>query len=448
VLATALVATLAASANIAAPVPAGPAASSSAVAHVLSMQPDPREGAWLTVASPEGERLVRIDEDGQLESFELPAQLRGEGVQITPLRDGWTVAVDRYWPGGAPEEASCQPIGSDSGDELGAPAAIAGAKRCGELVVGQLSPGGRWSEVQPLAHSYGREAEASEAVETARGIELAWSEAEQFAPTWVALARSGHPFGPARAARPVLHREANRIVTLPLHGALYQRGEYSPDPPSGPVTFFVDRRLYGNGSLGPPHVVRSRLIGEQGGSFEGVDGSELWVYGGVYSQLAFARRRLWAPAFQAPRVIVKRSDGGEQITQSQNHRTLISLETPLPGGRTRIGAVEISPSGRLGALRGVEAQPPRSEQAFSWDAAIDDAGSVLIALSGGPSAGQIWLRADNPRCAGFRSRSPLATASKGTPVLSAGRDGLFHVAWVDSQNEVQTSTVPVSCELP
>ena len=96
----ALAAGLAAVAIFTAPVPVGPATSNPQLAPPVSIQPDLRQGAWLALVSPDGERLMRINEDGRVTAIELPLKLRGEGLQVTPLRDGQTVAIDRYWPGG------------------------------------------------------------------------------------------------------------------------------------------------------------------------------------------------------------------------------------------------------------------------------------------------------------------------------------------------------------
>jgi hypothetical protein len=440
----ALTAALAATATFTTPVVLAPAApTTQQVARVVSIQPDLREGAWLQLAGPDGERLVRIHENGRGTPVELPRQLRGEQLEITPLRDGWTVAVDRYWPGGSQEQLGCQP-GSGSSSSSLTRARIASEAQCSELVVAQLSPTGHWSRVQSMPFSYGRESQASEPVETGGRIELASTEAEQFQPIRVALARPGHPFGRDRVAHSVLRREANRVLFPVLHGALYLRGEYAPNPPFGTVRFWVDRRLNGDGTLGPPHVVRSRLVREPGQSIEGANGSELWLVGEVFQELVFARRSRWAPTFEAPHVIVKESDGGEQVAQSQNHRTLISMDTPMPHGRSRISAVEISPYGRLGRLQAVEMQPPGSERETGWTGAINNAGSTLIA-SGGESAGQIWLHPSTARCPGFHARIPVTAAAAGTPTASAGPRGLFHVGWLDSLNQVETTTVHVGC---
>jgi hypothetical protein len=443
-----MIALAAALAAFAAPVSVGTAVPSNQAANPLSIQPDSREGAWIQFAGPSGERLVRVHEDGHAVAVELPPKLRGEGLDLTPLPGGWTLAVDRYWPGGESEELACQPAGSDSSLSMGpsrAPKAlVAAGARCSELVVAQLSPRGQWTSVQSLPGSYGRESFASEPAESGGHIELAWTEEEQFAPIRVAVARPGHAFGRAHLARSVLHREANRVLFPVLDGELYLRGEYAPNPPFGTVRFWVDRRLYGDGSLGPPHFVHGYLVREPGRSLEGADGSELWIWGEVFQPLELARRSRWASIFERQRVIVKKSDGEEQFTQSYNHRTLVALDTPVGGGRSQISAIEVSPQGRLGPLRAVERQLG-GEGELTFASAIDDAGSMLIATSGGESGNQIWLHASAAGCPGFHTKVLLTTTSRGTFQLSAGREGMFQVAWIDSSNQAQVSAVRVRC---
>src|SRR5664279_895635 len=394
----ALIASLAASLSFAAPVPVGPVTSK------------------LQLASPEGERLVRIREDGRVAAVELPPKLRGEGLQITPLRDGWTVGGDRYWPGGPHEEEACQPDSGSSASASSVRARSASAKiarepgepRCSELVVAQLSPSGHWSQVRSIPHSIGRESEASEPVLTGGKIELAWSEGEQFEPIRVAVARPGHDFGRDHVARSPLHREANRILTMVWQGVLYLRGEYAPNRPFGTVRFWVDRRLYGNGTLGPPHFVRGRVTREPGDSLEAANGSELWLYSGVYEKLTLARRSSSASTFETPRVIVKESYGTEQVVQSRNHRTLIALETALGHGRSEAGEVEIAPNGRIGRFHGVEPVPAHTEYGFDLAGSIDDAGSTLVATSSGEDAGAIWLHPYSRRCPRVGARVQLS----------------------------------------
>ncbi len=444
----ALAAALAATATFTAPVPVGSALPSNQVNNPLSIQSGRGEGAWIQFASPQGERLVHVHEDGRAAAVELPTRLRGEELDLAPLPSGWTLAVDRYWPGAKSEELACQPVGSSSSlsalTSRAPKALVATEARCSELVVAQLSPGGQWTPVQSLPDSYGRESFASEPAESGGHIELAWTEEEQFAPIRVAVARPGHAFGPAHLALSVLHREANRVLFPVLDGALYLRGEYAPNPPFGTVRFWVDRRLYGDGSLGAPHFVHGYLVREPGRSLEGADAAELWIWGEVFQPLQFARRSRWASTFERQHVIVKESDGGEQFTQSRNHRTLIALETPARGGGSQVSAIEISPQGRLGPLRAVERQPG-SERELSFASAIDDAAGVLIATSGGQSGNQIWLHASAARCPGFRTKVLLTTTSRDTFQISAGRKGVFHVAWIDSSNRVQVSAVRVGC---
>ncbi|MEA2152414.1 MAG: hypothetical protein QOI18_647, partial [Solirubrobacteraceae bacterium] len=64
----------------------------------------------------------------------------------------------------------------------------------------------------------------------------------------------------------------------------------------------------------------------------------------------------------------------------------------------------------------------------------------------GEEAGTIWLHPYSRRCPRVGTRVALTTSSGGgMPTLSAGRKGLFHIVWIDSLEQVQTSTVRVGC---
>jgi hypothetical protein len=103
-------AALIAAASLSAPLAVGPAARLPSENFIpLLVEPDPRAGAWLHFPAPDGERLLHMDEDGHVTSIGLPRKLRGEELAITGLRDGWTVATDRYWSGGRAQEERCQP---------------------------------------------------------------------------------------------------------------------------------------------------------------------------------------------------------------------------------------------------------------------------------------------------------------------------------------------------
>jgi hypothetical protein len=82
---------------------------------------------------------------------------------------------------------------------------------------------------------------------------------------------------------------------------------------------------------------------------------------------------------------------------------------------------------------------------MSFASAIDDAGSVLIATSGGQSGNQIWLHASAARCPGFHTKVLLTTTSRGTFQISAGPKRVFQVVWIDSSNQAQVSAVWVRC---
>jgi hypothetical protein len=411
----ALAATLAASATFAVPVAVGPTAPPKSLRDVVSVKPDPIEGAWLKFTSPGGEQLFRIHEDGRIALVRLPSKLHGEELEVTPLASGWTVATDRVRPDG-------------------------------ELVVATRSPSGRWTKVQPIPHSFGRDSGTAVPVEDRGLIELAWSEGESL-PIWVAVAHPGRPFGPAQIARSILHGEAKRIDFFPQHGALYLRGEYGPESSPGKVTYWVDRRLHGDGTLGPPHFLRSPALNEPGAWFEGANGWQFWVYeppGGT--SVLLSRRRMWAPTFEAARLVAPHSagEGSRHFAQSQNHRTLMSLDTTIRG-RSRISAVEISPDGEPGPLRGVELEPTDTEYALQWDSAVTNTGGALIATRGENRTGQIWLHPSSPRCPSFHGKLLLTSASNSVPSVSAGPRGIFHLAWVDALNQAQITSARVGC---
>ena len=289
---------------------------------------------------------MRVQEDGHLTAVALPALLRGEDLQITPLRDGWTVAVDRYWPGGSHEEEVCSGPGSSASDSSlrvhSATARIAreaGEPPCSELVVGQLSPGGRWGDVRLIPHSFGHESEASEPVLAGGEIELAWSEGEQFQPIRVAVAALGHDFRSDHLARTPLHREANRVITMVRRWRAVPARRICAEPSVWNRQDVGRSPAVRQRDAGTNPLVRGRVLREPGLSLEGANGSELWLFGDVYQSYAFARRALSASKFERTNLIVKESDGEEQFAQSHNHRTLITLDNALPHRRSEGGEV-------------------------------------------------------------------------------------------------------------
>src|SRR5665213_994186 len=431
----ALAATMMASALFAAPSTVGPVGQTGEPA--LVEQADLVEGAWLQFHGPAGERLLRVDEGGRVTPIGLPPQLRGEPLKISPLQDGWTVAVDRNTPAAREKSYCCREIEEPEPDDPNC---------CAEWVVGVHDPGGRWKTVQTLPHSRGTRTWVSEPVESHGQIEIAWG--EQFSETvWVAEAPLGRPFGPPHRAGRVQPEPTDAVNAYAEFGHLWIDGEYGPHLSEARPSYIIERRLFGNGRLGPPRLLRSPLLEERGTFFDGPGGSELYVYVLGANRVVVARRAPGASSFEHPRVVLRHGNAEMQSTQSLDDRTLLSMETePSRPGTERILAVGISPGGRPGPARTVESEPDPSTR--YWEGAIDDAGKRLIASSrwnGGP----LWLHPYSPLCAYLQRKIPLGASTTGSgdpkPRVTAGPAGAFHVAWIDRQDPVQTTTVRVSC---
>jgi hypothetical protein len=419
-----------ASATFAAPITIGTTAPSPAEGG-MSVQPDPGQGGWVQVDAPTGEELTRIDEDGRAMPVSLPSELRGEGLDFTPLSDGWAVASDRYWPGGRSEEQSCSGLGS--------------SERCGVLVVAQLSPKGRWTNVRRLPHSFGKEAYASEPIESSGRIELAWSEegeGGESRPIRVALALPGHPFGPAHIARRVLHTDSEHVSVAAVRGALYLRAEFGPHGSGGAGDHVVERRLYDDGRLGAPHFLRSPLVRDQGQSLPGRNDSEIYVFQSG-EEIGVARRAGWASTYESPHFMTSSAEYGFQVAEAPNHRILLSVRSSKDE-RSRVIAAEVSRAGRLGATQTVEYDPRNHEGEYDWTSAINDAGQALVATVDEVAGDAIWLHPSTQRCRAF---SRVLLTPDGSRALSvfAGRDNVFHLAWIDAENHVQSTSVRVGC---
>jgi hypothetical protein len=433
-------AALVASAAFSSPVPASPVGESAG--RPLVEQADLVEGAWLQFRGPGGERLVRIGEDGRVAPVGLPPQLRDERLRVSPLQNGWTVAVDRYLPPARAGEFCCKEIEEPEPNEPGC---------CDDWVVAEHSPRGRWVVVQVLPHSRGNRSWVSESVERRGRIELAWGEPYEEA-VRVTAAPLGQPLGPPHIARHVLaHVGAGEVSVSVKHRALYEVAEYGPDVVgSSEPEYIVERELYSDGRFGPVHVLRSPLLYQRGTYFTLPDGSELDLYSAGDFKLLIARRAPFASGFEHPHLVLPESEGSpeESVAQSFNGRLLITSEAKTPPGSEHelIAAVAVSAAGIPAPARTIEHQPASSTRYFAG--AIGDRGEWLLASSpddGGP----LWLHPSSPRCA-YRQqkiRMTLAAVSHEdpSPVISAGRSGIFHVAWVDDHNQLQSASVRVLC---
>jgi len=409
--------------------------------HGLIEQSDLVSGAWLQFPGPAGERLVRIGEHGRTASVGLPPQLSGERLRVSPLQNGWTVAIDRYLPAARATEYCCEEIEEPGPDGPGC---------CDNWVLAERSPHGRWVVVQTLPHSRGNETWVSEPVERHGQIELAWGEPYVEA-VRVAAAPLGKPLGTVHVARHMLPRAHSESVGVSVkRGALYDVAEYGPDVTSYEPEYIVERRLYANGRLGPIHLLRSRLLYQRGTYFTEPDGSELDLYSAGDFKLFVARRAPFASGFERSHLVLPQAEGSpeEAVAESFNGRLLITAETKLQAHseRERIAAVAVSAKGIPAATRTIEPQPGSSSRYFAG--AIGDRGEWLVA-STSDRGGPLWLHPSSPRCA-YRPQKiklTLAAVSHEYPSLaiSAGRSGIFHIAWIDDHEQLQSASVRVLC---
>jgi hypothetical protein len=358
------------------------------------------------------------------------------------LQNGWTVAVDRYLSPARAGAFCCKEIEEPEPKEAGC---------CDDWVFAEHSPRGRWVLVQVLPHSRGNRSWVSEPVERHGRIEVAWGEPYEEA-VRVAAAPLGKPLGPPHVVRHVLaHVGAGAVSVSDKHRALYEVAEYGPDVTlSSEPEYVVERELYGDGRFGPVHVLRSPLLYQRGTYFALPDGSELDLYSAGDFKLLVARRAPFASGFERPHLVLPESEGSpeESVAQSFNGRLLIASEAKAPPGSEHelIAAVAVSAAGIPAPARTIEHQPESSYRYFAG--AIGDRGEWLLASSpydGGP----LWLHPSSPRCA-YRQqkiRMTLVAVSHEdpSPVISAGRSGIFHVAWVNDHNQLQSASVRVLC---
>jgi hypothetical protein len=425
-------------------VPSATFSSSVAVGQVAEtgsriQQPDLVEGTWLQFSGPGGAQLARIYENGRVQAAGLPPQLRDERLKVFPLENGWTIALDRFLPASRAGKDLCEGVEEP---ELGEPG-------CGDdWVLAERSPRGRWVLVQALAHSRNNRSWVSDPVEHHGRIEIAWGEPYEEA-VRVSEAPLGHPFGPPHLVRHLLPRQFTDSIAVDVRlGGLYEVADYGPDAGENEPDFIAERRLYGDGRFGPVHVLRSHLLYEKGTFFDVPGGSQLYLYGSGFSEkLLVARRAPFASSLERPRVALASPTGTLEETQSFNGRLLIASEERVPAGSEHeaIAAVSISTRAVPGPMRVLESQAVSATRYFAG--AIGDDGEWLVA-STTAEGGPLWLHPSSPGCA-YREQkitAPTRVSHEHTALaLSAGRRGVFHVAWVDTSNELRTASVRVGC---
>jgi hypothetical protein len=327
-------------------------------------------------------------------------------------------------------------------------------------VVGQYDAAGHLRVLQRLAHSSGAASEAlvgeTAAAEEHGRIELAWgtNQGDSTSPVAVALARPGRRFGRARIAGPILRGKKPPIELTTFRGALYVRGVYGPEDHEEQV---VERRLYGNGHLGPVHVARSgHLDTPYPEPLSGPLGSELLVFQEDRT-IAVARRNRWSSRYQPAQILTRTAQNGFQASQAPDGEALISVrvrpsstgkESGLP--ESELAAGRLSTTGVLGPLETLE-DPPGNSGGYEWTTAIDDAGQALVGSiesneTSGSNGVPLWLHASARGCGGFQGRTALTSGTTQASVGSdepaseltafAGPRDVFHLVWVAPGAEV------------
>lgn len=406
-------------------------------------QPDLRGGGWVSFRGPTGPKLARIGEDGLVTPVALPPMLRGRDLEVLPLKGGWFVMTNRFWPGGQREESRCTTPPYGVAMQL---------TNCGVLVAAQYSPAGRWTRVQRLSHSSGSGAEGDDepaAVISGEQVELAWHADQsrgQEAPIAVTTARPGGPFGAVHIARRVLRFGPRNVELSTFRGQLYLRSVYG---------FYsdhlVERRLYADGHLGAPHYAKSPWLDNYFEALRAPHNSELLVFQ-EGEAVGVARRTGWSAKYQGPSIVSRTAETGFEVAASPNDRLLVSTRSSTDH-HSAVVASEMSPAGALGSTSVVESDSLNSYGDYVWDGAIDDAGAALLATVDQVADNAIWLHPSALGCSGFSQRIPLTengrpsemTYGEGNLIAFAGARSEFHLVWITPQEQVKTTTLHVSC---
>jgi hypothetical protein len=403
-------------------------------------QADLVQGAWLQFSGLGGEQLARIYENGHVQSVALPPQLRDERLKVFPLQHGWTIALDRYLPSFRAGKDFCEGPEEPEPNEPG----------CGDdWVVAEQGPRGGWRLVADLPNTRDNRSWVSAPVEHNGRIEIAWGEPYQEA-VRVAEAPLGHPFGSPRVVRHLLPRQFTDAVGVSVKlGGLYEVADYGPDVGSNEPEFIAERQLYGDGRFGAIHILRSALLYQKCTFYLIPDGSEFCFYAAGNYKLLLARRAPFASSFGRSRLLLPQAQGSpeEGASQAFNGRLLIVSQALVPPGSEHevIAAIAVSPRGIPAPARLIEAEPRVADR--SYVGAIADSGEWLVA-STTDEGGPLWLHPSSPGCA-YREqkiRAPTLVSHEHTTLaLTAGRRGVFHIAWVDTSNELRSATIRVAC---
>jgi hypothetical protein len=391
---------------------------------------DTRTGGWLQYPTTGGYTLKRVSEAGSATPVELPGRLRGESLRISPLSGGWMVASSRSVPAGSPRYCCLE---TEEPEDY---------ECCGVWAFAQRAPDGRWTKVQALPNSRGAHKALAAPVEHRHHVELAWYGSYFAEEVLVAAAPLGGTLGTIHRTPPLLRdRRTEEAEAEGRSGRIYETAAYAHKP-----AFILERRVYSNGTFGPPLVLRDPLLKQGGTFFAAGNGAETYLYAAGPERLMVALRPPHGTRLVHPRELLPQVTGSPErhAAQSGNGRLLIVAEVG-PNGHERLQAVTVSPRGVPEPPHAIER--PHAGALREYAEAIDDDGRWVVATTpwdGGP----IWLHSYSPRCRYRASREllPAARASSEPQLtLLAGPRGVFHLTWVAPGGDLKMAAVRVGC---
>jgi hypothetical protein len=398
----------------------------------MQMVADPREGAWLWFPGADGrEQLRKISEAGAVSAIALPAELQGRGLTFTPLPGGWALATDSL--------------------------RIAGRERfhcCQSLVVSQRSPAGKWTRPQAVSSPGSRSFNATVA-ELDGHLLLGWDEFGLDADPILRLARAplGARFARSRVLGPVFsqRREHENSEFGVARGRLYATAM------SGPT--FVERLVSSTGTLGARRYLISGVLAYGvPQSMPEPDGAEVWAYetGGpdVEEKLYVAYRAPGSRRLVRPQRVVRYTEDGFQIARAPNGRSLLTIRSDVraPGARftneepSQIMAAVISPTGKLSPARRAAFDPQIELGSYDWASAIDDRGDQLVLTAESEGDTPLWASFASARCPAYSPRTELLPSDERSGfTIAAGARGVFHLAWIGTDEQVESTKASISC---
>lgn len=134
-----------------------------------------------------------------------------------------------------------------------------------------------------------------------------------------------------------------------------------------------------------------------------------------------------------------------RYTQSQNHRTLVTLKQETAHGVV-LSSVEISPHGDVGPVRPVERVtrlPGEEGPGYTWQGAVSNAGSALVATTSNVPTTPIWLHPAGAKCPSFGRKIALGYGD--LLGIIAGHKGSFHIVWTNAKSELEVTSARVTC---